>query len=97
VEACLERGVLSIPVLYSARLLYSLVGLVWMSACTESRESSGMVRKLGMPDLLDLPELCVCSREKGDEGERDDWGLVSKVEGKERSALLGCGTDEMSE
>jgi hypothetical protein len=94
VEACLERGVLSIPVLYSARLLYSLVGLVWMSACTDSRESSGMV---GMPDLLDLPELWVCSREKGDEGERDDCGLVSKVDGKERSALLGCGTDEMSE
>ena len=88
-EACLERGVLSIPVLYSARLLFSLMGLVWMSACTDSRESSGMVRKLGIPDLLDLLELWVCSREKGEEGEREDCGLVSSVDGNERSALLG--------
>ena len=75
--------------LYSAKLLYSLWGLVWMSACTESRESSGIVLKLGIPDRRDRPELWVCSREKGDEGEREDCGLVSKVEGKERSALLG--------
>lgn len=57
-----------------------------------------MVRRVeGIPERLDLPELWVCSREKGEEGEREDWGLVRRVEGKERSALPGCGTEDMSE
>ena len=91
-EACLERGVLSIPVLYSARLLYSLA---WMSACTLNLLSSGIVLSDGnFPRDLE-PELCVCSSEKLglDKLER---GFVNKVLGNERSAELGCGTELIS-